>query len=160
MHLNHRRNWGVVTAPTTKPKGSPRAEQNAGPERRLNLKNPHEPDSKERHGAGSSTETEVGAEHGCKGELGPEVRVTEKPPSTFEPGEPPDAILESRTERETVPLGQPLDTSRHRGREGHREAATTSHFPSNAEGGFWAFRLTFRVAEPEAWAGHLRKQMA
>ena len=39
-HLHHRRNWGVVTALVTKPEDSTRPEQNAGPERRLNLKNP------------------------------------------------------------------------------------------------------------------------
>jgi hypothetical protein len=89
---------GVVTAPATKPEGCTRPEQNAGSERRRYLKNPREPYGKERHGAGSCTETEAGAEHGCKGELEPVVRVTEKPPSTFEPGEPPDAILECRTE--------------------------------------------------------------
>ena len=89
---------------------------------------------------------------------GPVVRVTEKPPSTFEPGEPPNAILESSTERgHHAAVGQPLNASHHRGREEHRESAVAiSHFPSNAEGGFWAFRLTFRVAEPAAWARHLR----
>ena len=55
-----------------------------------------------------------------------------------------------------MPLDQPLDGYHHRGREDHREAATTSHFPSDAKGGFWAFRLTFRVAEPEVLARHLR----
>ena len=97
-HLNRRRNWGVVTAPATKPEDRTRPEQNAGPERRLNLKNPREPDGKERHGAGSCTQTETGTKHGCQGELEPVVRVTEKPPSTFKPGEPPDAVLECRTE--------------------------------------------------------------
>ena len=135
----------MVTAPATKPEGCTRDEQNAGPEWRLNLKFPCEPNGRERHGAGSCSKTETRAEHRCQDDAGASGEGYRKTAFDLRNSISVNHLTRSSNpvrRGQSVPLGQPLDACHHRGREDYRQAAITSHFFSNAEGGFWAFLLT------------------